>query len=162
MDKVLSWKSLKPEDTKALQDCHLFLRACCNAMEEVCYMKELNLVTNMQIILPKLPFKLRDKWRAVVCDLQENRNEPATFKDIVDFVGKQVKIATDPVFGNIVEAPLGGRSLIRSKPKGSSFTTSVIVTGMEDIRKTNKGVSCLGRGEEHFLNTVLCLSKKKT
>lgn len=93
MDKVLSWKSIRPEDTKALQDYYLFLRACCNAMEDVRYMKELNLVTNMQIILSKLPFKLRDKWRAVACDLQENRNEPVTFKDIVNFVEKQVKIA---------------------------------------------------------------------
>ncbi|XP_042631004.1 uncharacterized protein LOC122148580 [Cyprinus carpio] len=159
-DKVLSWKSIRPEDSKALQDYHLFLRACCNAMEDVRYMKELNLVTNMQIILSKLPFKLRDKWRTVVCDLQENRNEPATFKDIVDFVEKQVKIAIHPLFGNIVEAPLGGRSLIRSKPKGSSFATTVTVTGMEDIRKTNKGVSCLCCGEEHFLNACTVLTKK--
>lgn len=161
MDKVPSWKSLKPEDTKALQNYHLLLRACCNAMEEVHYMKELNLVTSMQIILSKLPFKLRDKWRAVACDLQENLNEPAIFKDTVEFVGKQVKIATDPVFGNIVEAPLGGRSLIRSKPKGSSFATSATITGMEDLRKTNKGVSCLCCGEEHFLNSCTMLTKKK-
>ena len=71
MDKVLSWKFIKPKDTRALQDYHLFLRACCNAMEDVRYMKELNLATNMQIILSKLPFKIRDKWRAVACDLQK-------------------------------------------------------------------------------------------
>lgn len=95
----------------------------------------------MQFILSKLPVMFRHKWRAVACDLHENLNEPATFKDIMDFVEKQVKIATDLV---------GGRSLIHSKTKGSSFAST---TGMEDIRKTNKGLSCLCCGEEHFLNS---------
>ncbi|KAL0152844.1 hypothetical protein M9458_051849, partial [Cirrhinus mrigala] len=132
MDKVLSWKAIRPEDTRALQDYHLFLRACCNAMDDVRYMKELNLATNMQTILSKLPFKLRDKWRAVACELQEKRNTQAVFKDIVDFVEKQVKIATDPVFGNILEAPLSvNRNAYRSKMKGNSFATTVTVTDLE-------------------------------
>lgn len=59
MDKVLSWKSMRPEDSKALQDYLLFLRACCNAMEDVRYMKELTLATNMQIVLSKLPFEAK-------------------------------------------------------------------------------------------------------
>ncbi|KAL1254794.1 hypothetical protein QQF64_012855 [Cirrhinus molitorella] len=36
-----------------------------------------------------LPFKLRDKWRAVAFELQEERNAQAVFKDIVYFVEKQ-------------------------------------------------------------------------
>ncbi|KAI2645663.1 Cold shock protein 1 [Labeo rohita] len=162
MDKVLSWKAIRSEDTRALQDYHLFLRACCNAMDDVCYMKELNLATNMQTILSKLPFKLRDKWRAVACELQEKRNTQAVFKDIVDFVEKQVKIATDPVFGNILEAPLSvNRNAYRSKMKGSSFSTTVTVTGTEDAKEINKqSVACLCCGDEHFLNSCTVLAKR--
>lgn len=35
MDKALSWPPIKSEDAKALQDYSLFLRGCCNAMEDV-------------------------------------------------------------------------------------------------------------------------------
>ena len=69
------------------------------------------------------------------------------------------------MFGNIIlEAPFGGgRSMIRSKNKGSSFATTVTVTGMEYVRKTNQGsVSCLCCGEEHFLNSCAVLAKKKS
>ncbi len=103
MEKALSWKAIKSEDARALQDYGLFLRSCCNAMHDVHYMNELNLTTNMQVILSKLPYKLKDKWRVVAYDLQEQGHNQSTFSDIVDFIERQVKILTDPVFGNIHE-----------------------------------------------------------
>lgn len=112
MEKALSWKMIKSEDAKALQDYGLFLRSCCNAMQNIRYMNELNLATNMQAILAKLPYKLRERWRIVAYDLQERRNDQAYFSDIVDFIERQVKIIMDPVFGNIQDVlPSGGRNL---------------------------------------------------
>lgn len=71
MEKALSWSAIKPEDTKTLQAYTLFLRGCCNAMENVSYMHELDIPANMLAIIKKLPYRLRDRWITVACDIQE-------------------------------------------------------------------------------------------
>nr|XP_054604785.1 uncharacterized protein LOC129165520 [Nothobranchius furzeri] len=97
MNKALSWVSIEPEDTRALQAYTIFLRGCCNAMEDLNYIKELDMPANMLAIVKMLPYRLRDKWRTFVCDLYEKHNQQAKFKDMIDFLEKQVKIASDPV-----------------------------------------------------------------
>lgn len=67
-------------------------------------MSELDTTTNMLTIIRKLPYKLRDKWRTVACDIQEVHHHRAVFSDIVDFIEHQVKIVSDPVFGNIQDS----------------------------------------------------------
>ena len=101
MEKALSWSSIKPDDTKTLQAYTLFLRGCCNAMEDVNNMQEFNMSANLLIIIKTLPYRLRDKWRSVACDFQERYKQRATFSDLVNYHEKQVRIATDPVFGDI-------------------------------------------------------------
>ena len=53
---------MKSDDSKMLQDYAMFLRSCCNAMEEMEYMQELDTISSMRSIVLKLPFKLREKW----------------------------------------------------------------------------------------------------
>lgn len=101
MEKALSWPPIKSEDVRALQAYSLFLRDCCNAMEEVEYMYELDMPSNLLTIIKKLAYKHRDRWRTVACELQERCGQRATFTDIVDFIQRQVKIASDPLFGDI-------------------------------------------------------------
>lgn len=105
MNKAISWPQIKAEEVNALQEYSLFLRGCGNVMEEVQYMYDLDMPTNMMTITKKLPYKFRDKWRTVVCELQERRNCRVSFIDIVNFLEHQVKVITDPVFGNIHDAP---------------------------------------------------------
>lgn len=121
MEKALSWTPIKSDDVKILQDYSLFLRGCCNMMNDVQYMYELDMPANMIAIIKKLPYRLRDRWRTVACELQERHQERATFSDIVDFIEKQVRILTDPVFGNIQDTP--PRPIQR--PNKSSFATTM-------------------------------------
>ncbi|KAL0178992.1 hypothetical protein M9458_024434, partial [Cirrhinus mrigala] len=130
MEKALLWPPIKTEDVRALQDLSFFLRGCCNAMEDVQYLHELDLPSNMLSIIRKLPYKLRDRWRNQVCELQERNNQRVKFKDIADFIEKQVKVLTDPVFGNIQDSPSVNdkgrnklKSQVRSGNKGTSFAT---------------------------------------
>ena len=81
MDKALSWPTIKTEDVKALQDYGLFLRGCCNAMEDVQYLHDLDVPSNMLNIIMKLPYKFRDKWRSQACELQERQQRRAKFSD---------------------------------------------------------------------------------
>lgn len=71
MDKALSWPPIKGEDVKALQDYSLLLRGCCNAKEDVQYLLDLDMPSNMFSIVKKLPYWLRDRWRRDACELQE-------------------------------------------------------------------------------------------
>lgn len=64
MEKALGWPLVKSEDITALQAFLLFLRFCCNAMEDVSYMSEMNMPSNMRAIILKLRYKLREKWRS--------------------------------------------------------------------------------------------------
>ncbi|KAK0147807.1 hypothetical protein N1851_012498 [Merluccius polli] len=86
MERALSWPTIKTEDVKALQEYSLFLRGCCNALEDVQYLNDLDTSTNMVKIIKKLPYKLRDRWRCDACDLQERYNRRARLVDIANLV----------------------------------------------------------------------------
>lgn len=103
MEKINNWPAIKSEDTKALQTFSLFLKGCSNLTEHITQLKELDLPSNMRSIILKLPYKMRERWRNVACDLQEKRGQRALFTDLVIFIEKQVKVASDPLFGNILD-----------------------------------------------------------
>lgn len=86
MERALSWPSIKSEDVKALRDYSLFLRGCCNVTEELQNLQELSMPANMLTLIRKLPYKFRDKWRTVACELQERRSQRANFMDINNFI----------------------------------------------------------------------------
>lgn len=58
--RALAWQTIKSLDVKTLQSYSLFLRRCCNVMEELHYMQELDMPVNMRAIMSKLPFKMRE------------------------------------------------------------------------------------------------------
>ena len=157
MDKAFAWASMKPEDVKGLQEFSLFLRGCCNAMENLEYMEEMNVISNMRTILMKLPYRLREGWRKSACDLQEHGRR-AKFADLVNFIEKQVKILSNPLFGNIhdTKQTTSGRTSAISKPRDikssprSTFATTVMplekaANGMTEVEKvaTSSTENCL-------------------
>lgn len=175
MEKALSWLPIKSEDVRALQAYSLFLRGCCNAMEEVEYLYELDMPANMLTIIKKLPYKHRDRWRTVACELQERRGRRAKFTDIVDFIERQVKIASDPLFGDIQDAPaVAATKDVRkakfqphSRIKGSSFATTIATVerkaepGTKPKERNSSGTKvCLFCGGGHPLDLCLQLEKK--
>lgn len=75
----------------------MFLRSCCNAMEEMSYMEEFDTVSTMKGIVVKLPYKLREKWCNKAYDLQEQHDRRVRILDLVFFIEKQACIANDPM-----------------------------------------------------------------
>lgn len=114
----------------------LYLRGCCNAIAEIAYLEELDLSSNLRSLVAKLPFKLKVRFRTEAYKLQERQHSKAKFGDLVKFIEIQVKILTDPVFGNIQDATFNPhsttakkRTVLKSqKPKmtGSNFATSMV------------------------------------
>lgn len=149
MEKVLGWPVVKPEDIKSLQAYALILRECCNAMEDVQYIRELDMPANIKTVILKLPYKLRGKWRISACEILEKFNRRTQFIDIVSFIERQVKIVSDPIFGDIQNTQLCTlsknvnrmKSQMKPRFKGDSFAT--IVTTIEtptreESRKSNQ------------------------
>lgn len=65
------------------------------------YMDELDSAANMPAIISKLPYKLRERWRSTACDVQDKHHRRISFKDVVEFVSRQAKMAMHPVFGDL-------------------------------------------------------------
>ena len=56
--KALSCSPIEPEDSKALEAFALYIRGACNAMEDIAYIEELGLASNLKCLATRLPFKL--------------------------------------------------------------------------------------------------------
>ncbi len=134
MEKAFKWPKIKSEDGKALSAFSLFLLSCRNTVEDVEFMDEMDNPTNMRVVASKLPYKLIEKWRSYAYEIQEQRRTRAKFTDLVNFVNKQAKVATDPLFGNLLEVTAAEkkdkgkfdskRHSITEGKKGSSFVTN--------------------------------------
>lgn len=101
IEKALNWNSIRTDDGKALHSYALYLRNCGNAVQDLPYMTELELPSNMKQLVSKLLFKLREKWRSTVCDVTERTQQRPRFHDLIKFIERQAKIIQDPVFGDI-------------------------------------------------------------
>ncbi len=58
MNKAISWSQIKAEDVNALQEYRLFLRGSGNVMEEVQYMYDLDMPTNMTTIIKEVALQI--------------------------------------------------------------------------------------------------------
>lgn len=143
IEKALSWPPVRNEDVKALQSFSLFLRGCCNVMEEFVYMQELDMPSNIRAVVSKLPFKLRERWRTVAHDIGETTGNRAQFKDLVNILERHVRILSDPLYGNISDSPAelarvrpGNRppSHPEQRAKRGSYATTVASLDVERDR----------------------------
>lgn len=140
MDKALKWATIKSDDGKALQSYALYLRSCCNAMQDLKMMEELDLPSNMKLIISKLPYRLKEKWRTTAYDILDRTGHRARFHDLVVFIEKQGKILLDPLFGDIQDrTKTAAISKLPAKPKSSNFSTTVaVVTDDCNIRTCSR------------------------
>lgn len=97
MNRALNWPQIKPDDAKALHSYSLFLTGCNNAMQDFDQLREIENPTNLRIIVSKLPFKMREMWRVSAFDIQEASGKRPRFADLVRFINRQAKIASDPL-----------------------------------------------------------------
>ena len=53
MEKALNWTAVRADDGKGLHAYALYLRGCCNAMRSLEYMEELDMPSNLRLIISK-------------------------------------------------------------------------------------------------------------
>ncbi len=145
MQKAFKWPEINPEDGKSLSDFSLFLVTCRNVMEDIEYMDELDNPTNMRIIISKLPYKLRERWRAHAYDYEEYNRRRAKFVQLVEFVERQAKVISNPLFGDL-DALAGdkkhtNKSLQGTKLKKEGKIGSSFVTGVQQVGENHKDLT---------------------
>jgi hypothetical protein len=86
LNKVLSWTAIKADDGNALQAYSLYLRECQNAMQDLEYMNELDVTSTLKLIVSKLPYKLRERWRSRAYEEFQKRKIRAKFRHLVEFI----------------------------------------------------------------------------
>lgn len=124
VDKAIKWPPIKAEDAKSLHSFSIFLTGCNNVMMDIEYLEEMNSPSSLRIVACKLPFKLRERWRVVAFEIQESEGRRAKFSDLVAYVNRQAKIASDPLFGDVKEFSEG-------KEKNKPITRFAVGTGLK-------------------------------
>ena len=77
IEKALRWPQIKSDDGKALNAYAMFLVGCHNTMKDIDFLEEMDNPTNLRSVVSKLPYKMRECWRAEAYDIKE-RNGTVT------------------------------------------------------------------------------------
>ena len=117
--KALNWPEVKTKHSVALNRFSIFLMRCKNTMEGSKYLSKLAQPETIQKLVLKLPFSLRTRWRRLVDHIMEVELRLVNFGDLADFVDNESRVATNPVFGRIVDDTkprATGTSHLRKRP----------------------------------------------
>lgn len=129
-------------------------------MADAKYLEQLDNTANMCAIIARLPYKLRERCRTLVCGIQERENHRAKFNDLVEFINKQAKEALHPLFGDIKDVASKGQAkgrlderLQRTSGSRRGFTTATTITSNQEATPRLKS------GSEINGNSVQAFSK---
>jgi len=145
IEKALNWTTIKVDDGKSLHAFALYLRECCNVIQNLQYMDELDVVSNLKLIVSKLPYKLRERWRTVTFESFQRTNTRIGFRNLVEFLETQAEILLHPVFGDIKDpSPVKGTVLkprtisLTTAKRGSNFVTTVTRPDEQTCKEASK------------------------
>ncbi len=62
MEKALHLTNIPVDSGEALHSYALFLCGCCNVMHTLRNIDELNLPSNMRLLISKVPYNIKEKW----------------------------------------------------------------------------------------------------
>ena len=99
LDKLEQFTEIKAENAKALDEFSLNLVSYLNMLPINSHLNQLNNCKEIKILLVKLPFDMRKRFRTIVADLQ-SKNHDVNF---VTFVQGQAEALKVPLFGDIID-----------------------------------------------------------
>lgn len=116
IQRLECWPSIKNEDAASMDDFATFLLTISNYMKDKSSLNPLNSPKELQNLAFKLPFKLRERWRAQVDFILES-GAAISFSHFVEFIQKQSRIMNRPIFGNICDRQTSGKNSVSSEVK---------------------------------------------
>lgn len=145
-DKLDSWPKIGPKDSCELREFADFLRSCEAATPQVKSLEILSDCNENQRILSKLPDWLTSRWNRRVVEIEEATGTFPTFKQFVEFVTKEAKIACNPVTSLHALKSTESQAL---KTKGVRSTgAKVLASSSSEERNIVECIFCGKRGHE--------------
>ena len=114
VNKALKWPNIPSEDAAALNQYSLFLLECMNTLNDLHYTNEMEHSMSMKVIVSKLPFKLRSKWRDTAYKIQKSTGARVKLADLTTFIEEQSDILNNSPFRDILD---GAKPSARTKGK---------------------------------------------
>ena len=99
VDQMLNLPVLRADDAEGLDDLSIFLRGCLNALETQSH--GLSSVDPKTIckLLEKMPYRMVERWRRLADDIEREGRRQANFRDLVEYIEKEARIAMNPSYG---------------------------------------------------------------
>ncbi|XP_043222648.1 uncharacterized protein LOC122381925 [Amphibalanus amphitrite] len=149
VDMLVEWPQVKPGDLEGMDRLSLTLRSCNNVMSGISPgARETDHPKTMRKIIEKLPYNLQDQWRRLADHIHEQEHRRARFEDIVDFVEREVRIQTNPMFGR-QHSVSRTREQEGQRRKVQTVSATVIEPGAQQRRGSLK---CLFCSKAHYLD----------
>ena len=99
--KALDWPSIKADDGVALNRFLVFLASYKNALAGSEYISNFDQPGNIQKLVLKLPYNMRERWRRFDDGVMDRQSRSVQRSDFVAFVDREARIITNSVFGKI-------------------------------------------------------------
>ena len=148
IQRLNDWNRISPGDVEELDRLTLFLVEIKHAMTDLDVAGELEHPRTLRGVVEKLPGYLRDRWMRVSDEIMEESRRMVRFKDLVDFLSKEVRVKRNPVFGR----PSENRQILqaqKSKPNSSFRTQAQCSAAAVKPGGEDKCLFCKGN---HFLD----------
>ena len=162
LQKAKQWPNIS-EQANELNEFSLFMSECQNMMQANSALKELDNTTSLQLLVGKLPYRLRGLWRNKVYELQEEKMQTATFKDLVEFVNRQASIVSNPAFGTIKDVDNKSSNRNTKNPakqkysaRRKAFATTAKESQHNETKSTRSTKPCTYCGGETKHTITVC------
>ena len=130
--KALDWPNIRGENGAALERFSIFLESCTGAVSGSQYSLRFDQPGNIQKLVLKLPYNLRERWLRRANNIIELQSKPMDFSDLITFVDLEASKVTNPVFDRNSDSvkPATGQRLCGGKtalkePENFSFLTQI-------------------------------------
>ncbi|XP_030854473.1 uncharacterized protein LOC115929512 [Strongylocentrotus purpuratus] len=141
MNKASQWPEIKSEDGEELHKYSTFITELHNMAIDLNMEMEVNHTQNVKMVIGRLPFKLRDKWRYKADDIVEERQRRITFGDVQAFIAKQTRIMTNPAYGDLkyTQSQSQGRTPGRLGKSAAPHKASLNTAMRQDTKTSGNG-----------------------
>ena len=95
------WPSIETDDGVALNRFLVFLATHKNAFACSEYISNFDQPGNIQKLVLKLPYNVRERWRRLADDIMDRQSRSVQCSDFVAFVDRKARILTNSVFDKI-------------------------------------------------------------
>lgn len=156
VDRMLTQVDMKSDDVTSLDSFAILLRGTLNALKNLPHGTGVVDPKTMRKIIEKMPF-MADRWRRAVDFIEYEEQRRTDFTDLVEFVEKEARIASNPAYGRHVLTPKTAKTVKEQRPNRP-------VTGRALVGKVNTARAeqdtCLFCLESHETDSCTKLEDK--